>query len=174
MQRMVRLTPRDAPAYRALMLQAYAQHPEAFTSSVGERTALPLTWWEQRLSDAPDVADVVFGVRDGDQLVAAAGLSFDAHEKARHKATLFGMYVTPQARQHGLGAVLVQQVLACARSRAGVQLVQLTVTEGNHTAQALYERHGFVTFGLEPMAVAVGECFVAKIHMWRALDAHCD
>jgi ribosomal protein S18 acetylase RimI-like enzyme len=167
--RTVRLTPRDASAYRALMLQAYAQHPQAFTSSVEERAVLPLIWWEQRLSEASRAADVVFGVRDGDQLVAVVGLSFDAHEKARHKATLFGMYVAPDARQHGLGAALVQRALACARSRAGVQLVQLTVTEGNHSAQALYQRHGFVTFGLEPMAVAVGQGFVAKTHMWCLL-----
>lgn len=169
MPRTVRLKPQDACAYRALMLQAYAQHPEAFTSSVAERAGLPLTWWEQRLSEASDAVDVVFGVRDGDHLVAAAGLSLDAREKARHKATLFGMYVAPDARRHGLGAALVQRVLAYARSRCGVQLVQLTVTDGNHSAQALYERHGFVTFGLEPMAVAVGPGFVAKIHMWCLL-----
>jgi ribosomal protein S18 acetylase RimI-like enzyme len=167
--RTVRLTPGDAPAYRALMLQAYAQHPEAFTSSVAERAVLPLTWWEQRLSDASDAAEVVFGVRHGDQLVAAAGLSFDTREKARHKATLFGMYVELNARRHGLGAALVQRALAYTRSRAGVKLVQLTVTEGNHAAQALYTRQGFAAFGLEPMAVAVGDGFVAKIHMWCLL-----
>ncbi|MDR3370171.1 GNAT family N-acetyltransferase [Rhodoferax sp.] len=165
----VRLTPGDASAYRALMLQAYAQHPQAFTSSVAERAALPLIWWEQRLSDASRAAEVVLGVRRDDHLVAAVGLGFDVREKARHKATLFGMYVAPNARQQGLGAALVQRALACARSRVDVKLVQLTVTEGNHAAQALYERHGFVTFGLEPMAVAVGNDFVAKVHMWRLL-----
>ena len=169
MPRTVRLTPRDASAYRALMLQAYAQHPQAFTSSVAERAVLPLIWWKQRLSEASRAADVVFGVRDGDDLVAAVGLGFDVREKARHKATLFGMYVAPEARQHGLGAALVQRALACARSRAGVKLVQLTVTEGNHAAQALYERHGFVAFGLEPMAVAMAKGFVAKTHMWCLL-----
>lgn len=169
MSRTVRLRPRDAAAYRALMLQAYAQHPQAFTSSVAERAVLPLIWWEQRLSETSRAAEVVFGVRHGDHLVAAVGLGFDTREKARHKATLFGMYVAPEARQQGLGAALVMRALDCARNRAEVKLVQLTVTEGNHAAQALYERHGFVTFGLEPMAVAVAQGFVAKIHMWCLL-----
>jgi hypothetical protein len=56
-----RLTPTDAPAYRALMLDAYERHPDAFTSSVAERSALPLAWWESRLKLAPLALDVVFG-----------------------------------------------------------------------------------------------------------------
>jgi RimJ/RimL family protein N-acetyltransferase len=62
-------------------------------------------------------------------------------------------------------------VLAQARERAGVRLVQLTVTDGNTAAQALYERCGFIRFGLEPLAVAVGAQFVSKVHMWCDLDA---
>ena len=31
-----RLGPGDAPAYRALMLEAYEMHPDAFTSSVAD------------------------------------------------------------------------------------------------------------------------------------------
>jgi len=165
----IRLTPGHALVYRALMLQAYAQHPEAFTSSVAERAALPLSWWAKRLDDAADAAELVLGTFDGEQLVGAVGLGFESREKSRHKATLFGMYVAPQARQHGQGAALVQAALACARSRPGIRLVQLTVTQGNQAAQALYERFGFVVFGLEPQAVAVGEVFVSKTHMWCPL-----
>ncbi|RMM07895.1 hypothetical protein ALO95_04920 [Pseudomonas syringae pv. antirrhini] len=36
-----RLTPTDAIAYRLLMLEAYTLHPDAFTSDVKEREALP-------------------------------------------------------------------------------------------------------------------------------------
>jgi ribosomal protein S18 acetylase RimI-like enzyme len=148
------------------MLEAYAAHPEAFTSSVGERAALPLSWWQARLSPDASSHELVLGVLDGKVLKGAAGLSFDAREKARHKATLFGMYVaTPQQRQ-GLGRALVLAALAMARQRPGVQLVQLTVTDGNHAAQALYERCGFLPFGLEPYAVAVGQHYVSKLHMW--------
>jgi len=152
------------------MLEAYAQHPDAFTSSVEERAALPLSWWEARLSDAVEASEIVFGCFVDGDLAGVAGLSFEHREKARHKATLFAMYVRNSCRQLGLGGQLVDQVLTCARSRDGVLLVQLTVTEGNHAAQALYERKGFVKFGLEPFAVAVGTGFVAKVHMWCRLN----
>lgn len=165
----VRLTPSHATAYRNLMLEAYAQHPDAFTSSVQERAALPLAWWEARLSDASDANEIVLGSFVNGTLAGVAGLSFEHREKTRHKATLFGMYVQTSCRSKGLGGQLVDQVLARARSRSGVRLIQLTVTDGNRAAQALYEKKGFVPFGLEPYAVAVGTGFVAKVHMWCRL-----
>jgi RimJ/RimL family protein N-acetyltransferase len=161
-----RLEPSDAPRYRALMLEAYALHPDAFTSSVEERAALPLSWWEGRLSADPRATELVFAAFHEGQLAGVAGLSFERREKVRHKATLFGMYVPAGFRQRGLGRQLVDAVLTGARERPGVKLVQLTVTRGNASAQALYESCGFTAFGVEPFAVAVGEGFVSKVHMW--------
>ena len=166
-----RLVPGDAARYRALMLQAYALHPDAFTSSAAERSVLPLSWWEQRLNGEVLAHEIILGVRSGDQLAGVVGLSFDQREKARHKATLFGMVVAADFRRRGLGGKLVGAALVRARARPGIKLVQLTVTQGNQSAQALYEHHGFVAFGLEPFAVAVGSGFVAKCHMWCSVDS---
>ncbi|MDI1275268.1 GNAT family N-acetyltransferase [Polaromonas sp.] len=160
------LRPVHAPDYRALMLEAYALHPEAFSSSVAERAALPLPWWQLRLSEEPLAAERVLGVFQDDRLAGVAGLSFESREKLRHKATLFGMYVPDRFRQQGLGRRLVQAVLAQAAERPGVRLVQLTVTQGNEAARALYESCGFVAYGVEPFAVAAGPAYVSKIHMW--------
>ncbi len=173
-----------ASEYRALMLKAYAQHPDAFTSSPHERETLPLAWWESRLfsgapgSEAQDdhakerVIGIFVALPSGAKVLAGVvGVSFETREKARHKASLFGMVVAEPYRRHGLGDQLVAAALALARARKGVRLVQLTVTHGNEPAYALYTRHGFVPFGLEPMAVAVGDRFVAKCHMWCDLQA---
>ena len=160
------LRPAHASDYRALMLEAYALHPDAFTSSVAERAALPLSWWQSRLSEDALSAERVLGVFQDDRLAGVAGLSFESREKLRHKATLFGMYVPARCRQRGLGRSLVQAVLAQAGERPGVRLVQLTVTQGNDAARALYEGCGFVAYGVEPFAVAAGAAYVAKIHMW--------
>jgi len=161
-----RLAPADAAAYRTLMLEAYERHPDAFTSSADERAALPMSWWISRLDVSPQAGQVVLGAFDGDRLVAAAGLQFEPRGKARHKANLFGMYVAPSARQGGVGRMLVQAALAQAASREEVKVVQLTVTEGNAAAQTLYEHCGFVSFGVEPFAVALGSTFLSKVHMW--------
>jgi ribosomal protein S18 acetylase RimI-like enzyme len=152
------------------MLEAYAAHPDAFTSTVAEREKLPLAWWESRLSADPAARELVLGAFDGSELIGAVGLSFEQREKVRHKAELFGMYVRPQYRGQGLGRQLVESALTCARRRPGVKLLQLTVTETNAPAVALYERCGFLRFGTEPLAIAVGSKYVTKLHLWRYLD----
>ncbi len=165
-----RLTPERAAEYRELMLHAYADHPDAFTSSVAERGAMPLSWWGKRLAPDPEASERVYGAIVDGRLAGAVGLSFEPREKARHKALLFGMYVPQRSRNQGLGAMLVRAALEGARERPEVKLVQLTVTDVNHAARALYEKHGFVAFGTEPFAVAVDGAYVAKLHMSCALD----
>lgn len=153
------------------MLEAYAAHPDAFTSSAEERAVLSVAWWAARLAEGAAPDSVVYGAFDGAVLVGVAGLTFERREKARHKATLFGMYVAPSGRGLGVGRALVEALLAYARTRQGVRIIQLTVTQGNHSAESLYSRCGFVSFGVEPMAVAIGTSFVSKVHMWLELDA---
>jgi len=161
-----RLGPGDAATYRTLMLEAYELHPEAFTSTVAERASLPLSWWESRVKPDANADELVLGAFSGSRLAGVVGLSFESREKARHKAHLFGMYVPAKLRNGGVGKSLVLSVLEHARKRPGVRVVQLTVTQGNAAAQGLYERCGFVPFGVEPLAVALGQDFVAKVHMW--------
>lgn len=166
-----RLNPTHAPAYRAITLEALALHPDAYTSSAQERETSPASWWEARLNPEPESNEVVLGAFDaGGALVGTAGLSFEAREKGRHKVTLFGMYVTPRCRRMGLGAQLLNAALDYAGARAHAKIIQLSVTEGNAPARSLYERLGFATFGVEPCAIALGERYLAKVHMWRALD----
>ncbi|MBD8268812.1 MULTISPECIES: GNAT family N-acetyltransferase [Pseudomonas fluorescens group] len=156
----------DAQAYRALMLEAYEAYPQAFTSSVAERAAMPLSWWEKRL-DNP--LDRLLGAFEDDRLAGIVGLAFEPREKARHKVTLFGMYVTQPYQHRGLGRQLVEAALAQARRHPRLQLIQLTVTAGNDAALALYQRCGFIQYGLEPLAVRVGDEYFDKIHLWREL-----
>lgn len=162
-----RLTPDHVEQYRALMLEAYDRHPQAFTSSVREREKLPLAWWAARLDGE---LDLLLGAFSAGRLLGIVGLAFELREKARHKATLFGLYVTGEQRSSGLGYRLVQSLLAEAADHEGLRLVQLTVTAGNDAALSLYRRCGFVQFGLEPQAVCVGEDYLDKIHMWRAVQ----
>jgi GNAT superfamily N-acetyltransferase len=111
------LTPTPADAYRALMLQAYATEPEAFTATVPERRAQPMDWWAARVTDRPDAAECVLGAFVSDQLVGVAGLRFEQRERTKHKATLFGMFVQPPFRGQGIACALpdAQAALGTAR-----------------------------------------------------------
>lgn len=161
-----RLDASHAAAYRALMLDAYASHPDAFTSSADERALLPFSWWEERLSGDADALSIVIGALENEMLAGVVGVLFESRQKLRHNASIFGMYVSPAERKRGVGAALVHAALTHARARPFVRTVNLTVTEGNRSAERLYERCGFVRWGLQPRAVAVGEALIGKVHMW--------
>lgn len=169
MHKIERLKPRHASAYRTLMLDAYTRHPEAFTSTAEERAALPLSWWEKRLDEAHDAAQVVWAVTEDETLLATVGLTFSNRHRARHKVMLFGMYVVPTQQNKGMGQALIDAALSYAGTRPDALLVQLTVSEHNVAARKLYEHNGFESFGLEPFAVATDTGFISKVHMWRRL-----
>jgi ribosomal protein S18 acetylase RimI-like enzyme len=164
-----RLVPADAPAYRALMLDAYGRHPTAFTSTVADREALPLSWWAARLSDAAGAIDAVFGTyadaHADAALAGVVGIEFGSRDKTRHKAELFGMVVARPSQGRGIGKALADAAIDHAR-RCGAALVQLTVTQGNVAAVRLYERCGFTVYGVEPLAIRVGDDYLSKVHMW--------
>ncbi len=166
-----RLGSADAAAYREFMLEGYALHPVAFTASVAEREPFPMTWWEGRVKDGDEAEEIVVGAFDERRLVGVAGLRFEQRPKMRHKSQLYGMYVHGDYTNQGIGQRLVVAVLDEARQREGVRTVTLTVTEGNREAETLYRKCGFESFGVEPLAIAVDDGYVSKVHMWLDLQA---
>ena len=161
--RIAMLSPPDAQAYRALMLEAYALEPDAFTATPEERAALPLSWWEKRLGASDDA--VGFGAFDGGALVGSIVLERGERPKTRHKGHIVGMYVKASHRGRGVGAALFKTAMEAARERFALRTVILTVSEGNDAARGLYERFGFRAFGTEPQAIAVGARYIGKVHM---------
>jgi len=163
-----RLSAADAPRYRALMLHAYAAAADAFTSTPEERAAEPESWWVARIADPAGLSQA-FGAFVEDELVGTVTVEFASKPKTRHKAHVIGMFVKESVRGLGVGMALAHEALAAAAGRSGVQVVTLTVTEGNAPAIALYEACGFMAFGTEPMAIATPEGFRSKVHMWLKL-----
>ena len=156
-----RLVPDAAAAYRAFRLRALREHPDAFTSSFEEEGKRPVGDSAKRLSGANQV---FWGAWDGGELAGMVGLEREARAKNRHKATVVGMYVAPERAGAGLGRRLFEALLDHAR-REGVELLVLTVTEGNGPATHLYESVGFRSFGIEPKAIQVGGRYYGKNHM---------
>lgn len=165
-----RLLPDDAAAYRELMLDAYVANDSAFTSTVEERKKLPLAWWAGRLEPGNAAEEMVFGAFEGERLVGVAGIGFNDRQRIRHKANLFGLVVRPECARRGHGRALIDATLHAARERDGVQLIQLTVTKGNHAATLLYAAMGFRHFATEPHAVVIDGVLKDKLHLWRPVQ----
>lgn len=156
-----RLHPSDAPAYRTLRLRALWEHPEAFTSSYAEDERQPLEVSQRRLADGDNF---FWGAFEASELCGMVGLEREQRAKNRHKGTVVGMYVAAEYTGRGIGQALIDALLAGARHE-GLQLLVLTVTEGDGPALRLYERAGFRSFGIEPNAIQVDGHAYAKNHM---------
>ena len=162
-----RLGPADAPSYRALRVRALWEYPEAFTSSYEEEDKRPIEASEKRLDSEHSL---FWGAFEDGQLCGMVGLERETRAKNRHKATVVGMYVASEHSNGGIGRALVDVLLEEAR-REGIELLVLTVTEGNAAASALYESAGFRSFGIEPRAIKVDGQAFGKNHMYLDLTA---
>lgn len=158
----------DASAYRAFRLRGLREHPDAFTSSFEEENLRPLADTERRL--AASTTEKLWGAFAGGEMAGMVGLSCETRAKNRHKAALVGLYVADDFTGRGLGRALVQTVLREAGA-CGIELVILTVTDGNRAACRLYENAGFTAFGVEPDAIRVDGVSFGKQHMFLQLKA---
>jgi GNAT superfamily N-acetyltransferase len=158
----------NASAYRALMLEAYEQAPDAFTSTAAERRAEPDAWWVRRIGSADGLATSFGAWREG-RLVGTVALEYSAKPKTRHSALVIGLYVQPSQRGHGVGLALMKAAVAAASSRPEILALNLTLTEGNLPALRLYGSVGFVTWGMQPWAIRTDTGLKAKVHMALAI-----
>lgn len=98
------------------------------------------------------------------------GTGRETRTKNRHKTVVFGMFVAPEHRRRGVGSALLAHAIAEARAQRGVEQLVLTVTASNASARALYARHGFRSFGVEPRAIRVDGRYFDKDHMILFLE----
>lgn len=151
-----RLALADLPAYKALRDDMLLAHPDAFTSDAKTERPKPALAYRARLGeDRPDGGHFLLGAFDVEALVGALGCDRDPRPKVRHLAQVVGMMVRPAWRGRGVGRALLADCIDRART-AGIDTLTLSVTVGNGGAQRLYDRAGFVQYGLLQDAVREG------------------
>lgn len=164
-----RLAPADLRAYKALRDEMLEDHPEAFTSdALTERHRRADDYLPRLGLEQPDGGHLLLGAWHAGGLAGAVGLERDRRLKVRHIGHLVGMMVRLRSRGHGMGSGLLGALVGEARA-ADLELLTLTVTEGNEGAIRLYERAGFVRFGRLQKAIKVGDQYHAKVYMAKSL-----
>lgn len=145
-----RLGASDAAAFHMLRLDALSRCPSAFSAAYEEAVLQRPDEVGARLAE-----ETVFGAFIDGELCGIAGFRRPAQIKKRHKGTLWGVYVRPGIRREGLGTALIAAVIEHARTE--VMQLHAAVVTTNHAARRLYARLGFVSYGLEPGGLRLGE-----------------
>ncbi|HEX2208494.1 MAG TPA: GNAT family N-acetyltransferase, partial [Longimicrobium sp.] len=120
------LTADDAAAYQALRLYGLRESPAAFGSTYENEVDIPLPDVAERLARGTGGEDVAFGAfDDGGALVGVIALHRQTGPKSRHRGSVWGMYVAPQARGRGVGRALLDALIAHARTVEGLERLTL-------------------------------------------------
>jgi ribosomal protein S18 acetylase RimI-like enzyme len=140
-----RLREGETRLLRDLRLRALRDAPQAFAATLAESRARPAERWEAWARDGAvgDTQVTVVAV-EGDRGLGM--VSCRLLDDPPGAAWLEAMWVDPGTRRTGLGAALIEAVAAWSRERGATRL-DLSVTEGNDPARALYASAGFAETG---------------------------
>ena len=169
-----RFDPDEWPLYRHLRLRALSDSPDAFGSTFAREAARSDDEWRERLATgAASHGDLPLVAIVDDEPAGLAWGRLD--ERQPEIAHLFQVWVAPEFRGRGVGRLLVDAVIAWART-TGARILRLGVTCGDTAAVRLYRRAGFVDDGppqpLRPGSEAKSQPMVLDLQPgsgWRRL-----
>ena len=112
------------------------------------------------------MGNFILGAFDDDnKLIGTIGLHRETRIKLRHKATIWGMYVSSQYRKRSVGKLLITEAINLAKSMGGLEQLNLAVVSSNINAINLYKTVGFMTYGKEKNAIKLGNKYFDEDYM---------
>lgn len=137
------LTEKDAAIFRELRTRGCHEEPGSFLMTGEEMEALP----DKNILRFFSGSWIAGAFIDG-ELVGITGLTRNKGIKTRHKGTVWGVYVAPEARGLGCGRAMIGMVLNEAE-QAGMEAIMLSTDVTNSITVSLYKELGFEPYGIE-------------------------
>jgi RimJ/RimL family protein N-acetyltransferase len=161
-----RLGAEDLVEFHGARLAHLRSSPDSVASGAGDWAAAPDEKVLAMLAPRPDGA--VFGALSPG-LVGIGGISRQVKENLRHKATLWGLYVTPDRRREGTGQRLGRALIAYARDELGLTALRAMINAGDPAPIALFQSLGFTVYGTEPRALLVDGIYHDQVYLYLPL-----
>ena len=115
-----------------------------------EFSAIPKEQQNARIKRLEDSENDLWLIAEcGDQLIGMLDFQTGKSMKTKHKGS-FGMVVSPSWQGNGVGNLLLTTLIECVLSHPHIDVINLTVSEENKSAIALYKKLGFQATGREP------------------------
>lgn len=149
-----RILPADMDLWFKMRIESLYDSPSAFLASPETELARGIESFRERISKGGD-DNVIFACFDGAQIVGSVGLVRESHLKAKHKGTIWGMYLRPEYRGKQIGKKLIQTAIDFARDRMKLKKVDLSVEASRDSAKRLYSSMGFQQWGREKFAMQI-------------------
>jgi ribosomal protein S18 acetylase RimI-like enzyme len=137
--------------YRKIRLELLLDNKESFGSSFEEESLFNDEIWIDRLSKS-NVNTI--GAFVDDELIGIVVLVKNVRKKMKHIANINSMYVQPAFRNQGIAYDLLKYALNIAKND-GVERLNLSVVVSNSNAIKLYQKFGFIKYGIEPDTIKI-------------------
>ncbi len=154
----------DVGAFRALRLRGLKEEPSAFLECYEDALERPADAYLSYFNNGR-----IAGAFVDNALVGMVALFPMRGAKLRHKATIGGVYVAPEARGRGIARRLMIMVNHEAQEM-GLEQLQLSTNTLNRVTITLYESLGFARSGREPHILKLADgSYVDDITMVKFL-----
>jgi ribosomal protein S18 acetylase RimI-like enzyme len=151
------LSESDAEAMRQLRLRAVAEEPASFGETAEEYAAVSLPDVAKKLKNSKD--SFILGAFTP-ELTAMLGFYRRPGVKMRHKAVIWGIYVSPESRGKQLGQALLLDAISRASKIPDLEYLTLAVGTMNTAALNLYLSLGFRPYGMEHSALKIDGSYI--------------
>lgn len=149
------IVPADAKALFDLRLTSLKTNPEAFGADYDETLKTHTVESYAERIPSSDSDNLIIGAELDGELVGIIGFVRETRPKTQHTGIIWGVFVHPKARGHGIGKKMMQAIMTHAHQCDDLTQVALSVVTDNQAALKLYENLGFITWGTQPDALRV-------------------
>jgi ribosomal protein S18 acetylase RimI-like enzyme len=149
-----RVLPGDIERWFKVRIESLYDSPSAFLASPETEISQGADYFKKSIENGGD-ENVIFGCFEGDEIVGSVGLYRESAAKARHKGTIWGVYVKPDYRGQKIGRRLLQAAIEFAQVTMKLEKIDLSVDSSREPAKKIYASLGFKKWGLEKRAVQI-------------------
>ncbi len=139
----------DGAMYRQLRLSSLQESPFAFSDSYEDQVNKSIPDFQQEIQKAgnPLESFTLGAFSTENQLIGFVKFKRDHRSKARHRASLFSLYVQPSERGKGIAKKLIHKLLITIEPISGIEQLQLSTIISKDSLIDFYKSFGFEKLG---------------------------
>ena len=143
-----KLKPEDSKEYWKIRLECLERHPDNFGTGFEEEKLNPKLDFESYIRQNT-LGKFIYGAFDEGILIGICVFSQESRRKTRHIGNINQMYVKAEYQGKGVGIELLNTVVKQAFMIPEIEQLVLSVVASNKGANILYEKAGFIQYGLQ-------------------------
>lgn len=167
------LNKQDAIEYKELRLNSLLESPFAFSDSYDDQLFKTVADYQIEISkDGNPLECFALGAFSNEnQLIGFVKFKRDSRSKARHRASLYSLYVDPSYRGNGIARKLVLELLKIIKPIKDIEQLQLSTIITRNSLIEFYQNFGFeILGGVIKKDLIIQNLYVDAVYMVKQLQ----